>query len=71
MTGHEVSSVRAAGMVRRMDPERESEQHDPDRIRDPLEDLEPSTDEDSPGVDPDFAEAAEAGAGDEHPAPSG
>lgn len=59
------------GTVRGMDPDQQPMQHDPERIRDPLEDLEPSTDDDSPGLDPDFAEAAEAGAGDEHPAPGG
>jgi len=45
------------------------EQHDPDRLQDPLEDLEPDADPDSPGLDDDFAEAAQEQDGD--PAPSG
>jgi hypothetical protein len=57
-------AARRTGRVSAMEPE----QHDPDRIRDPLEDLEPDADPESPGLDDDFAEAADEGA---DPAPSG
>jgi len=39
------------------------EQHDPDRLQDPLEDLEPDADPDSPGLGEVVVEAGRVGIG--------